>query len=111
MFAGIDEQLTITANGVTATVSVSDTGVLSVACSPAAQCGDFDPATVTPVGTKLLQGINGGLIAWDGKQDGTITISNNALLNGYTIDDTASGWRDSTDPTLQAFNDVINAIG
>ena len=111
MFAQVDEQLTITVGTVVATVQLSTGGVLSVTCTgagaSAATCGDFWPATETPVGTHLIVGGATGATIADGGQDGTINISGDAAFDGFNIDDTAKGGVSSLPlPTLQNQNET-----
>jgi len=103
MSAATDEALLLSANGVTATITLSTTGVLAITCTgTVAQCGDFTAASTA--GT-FIAGAKGGFIS-DNGQNASLSVTN-ATLNGYTISDTASGWVDSTAPTLQTFNQVV----
>lgn len=89
MFAAVDEELALTANGVTATIDVSTLGVLTVTCSSAVvgACGNIAAKTTS-----------------DGV-DGTISVTH-ATFQGITLSDTAVGWADSTEPTIQDFNQI-----
>jgi hypothetical protein len=98
-FAQIDEELQLTANGVTATITLNTLNELSIVCTgTVAQCGTLQTAGPTaPNGT--LPGVS------DDGQDGTLSVTH-ITLNGYTISDTAVGWVDSSAPTLQNLNQV-----
>jgi hypothetical protein len=93
MFAAITEELTLTANGITATVTWDTVTGLSVVCSTAGQCGNLTTHFSTD---DVLSTEN----------HGTIETLVGASFQGYTLSDTAVGADDSTLPTLQDLNQI-----
>lgn len=77
----LNEQLTLAANGVTATIDVFDDGALTVGCSAFGQCGNFP-----------------GRVFSDGP-DGEMDIAA-ASFQGYRITLAALGGADAAAPTL-----------
>jgi hypothetical protein len=87
MFAAIDEQLVLNDGaGDIVTIDVSTVGALSVVCT-SGSCGNVAAKTTS-----------------DGP-DGTISVTH-ATFGNFTISDTAVGWADSTEPTIQDFNEI-----